>query len=89
MTMVFDMMSEARVQFLREVARHPDMLEKIVDTLDLDPDTGNYDEAELIGLVAAKFNIAMNGFYDPLAMDWMYNTLIDRMRGKRIERITH
>lgn len=81
--------SEARIQFMREIAKHQEIVDKIVEELDLDPATGTYDEGEVVGLVASKYKIVMNGDYDNLSLDHMYNMLIDKMRGNRIVRIIH
>lgn len=85
----FVMMSEARIQFMLEVKKHEDLVAEITSDLVLDPETGQYDEGEVVGLVAAKFNIAMNGDYDELALAHIYDVLIGKMRGNRIERILH
>jgi len=85
--MIFDLYSEAKIQFLKELSKHSQIVWKVVEALDLDVDTGNYEEAELVGIVAAHFNIAMDGVYSRHDLDYLYDMLVEKMRGRRIIKV--
>ena len=90
----FEMYSDARIAFETEIRKHhPEIGIKIYlahtaeeETLDL-VKSGIFDEGIVIGVVAAEFNIIMDGIYSREQIENMYTILFHKLRDSRKESI--
>ena len=76
------MFSEARIAFEKEIRdNHPKLAMKI---LIASKEAGNrpdeFDPGLAVGVVAAEFNIGMDGYYDPSQIEFMYDKLWHKLR---------
>lgn len=80
--------SEGRIAFQREVhEHHPAIAIKAAlalaeSNIDIDTPDG---QGILVGVVAAEFNIVMEGWYSPDQIELLYTTLFHKLRDKRKE----
>ncbi len=77
------MFSDARIAFEKEIRdNHPKLAMKI---LLASKESGVFEDDEMdggiaIGTVAAEFNIAMEGWYEPEQIEFMYSELWHKLR---------
>jgi hypothetical protein len=86
MSSQIDMFSEARIAFEQECRQHPKIAMKIILEAN---EVGYLDEGIAVGIVAAEFNIVMDGVYSRDQMEDMYTMLFHRLREHRKESIIY
>ena len=78
----FEYFPESRIELGRELHKHPKLMQQIMDA-----DIGD-DYAQLVGIVAAHFNILMDGMYTPADIDKLAEKLVFKLRSQRVGIIT-
>ena len=76
------MFSEARIAFEKEIRdNHPKLAMKIlIASKEQGVPDNEFDQGIAVGTVAAEFNIAMEGYYAPEQIEFMYNELWHKLR---------
>ena len=76
------MFSDARIAFEKEIRdNHPKLAMKIlIASKEQGVPEDQFDQGVAIGTVAAEFNIAMEGYYEPEQIEFMYNELWHKLR---------
>ena len=76
------MFSAARIAFEKEIRdNHPKLAMKIlIATKEAGNSPDEFDQGIAVGTVAAEFNIAMDGYYAPEQIEFMYNELWHKLR---------
>ncbi len=73
--------SDARVAFEKEIREnHPKLAMKILIATKEAEGGDQVDQGIAIGVVAAEFNIAMEGWYEPDQIEFMYSELWHKLR---------
>lgn len=79
---VLDYFDEAKIALGRELHHHPEILQKIMDAEAQD----SY--PELLGVIAAHFNIIMDGLYSQDDLNKLAHKLVFKLRATRTGLIT-
>jgi len=83
MPIVFEEFSSERITLMREVNRHPELMENIAAQYNVNDST---DWGGVVGEIASYVNVAMNGDYYPLELDKIYIDIYFKLRYKRQRR---
>lgn len=74
---VFDYFPESRIQLGRELHHHPEVMQQIQEA-----GVGD-DYPQLLGVVAAHFNVLMDGMYTQDDLNILAEKLVFKLRAKR------
>ena len=72
-----EMFSEAKIELLREVNKHPDL------RLQLAVEATGGDEGAVIGTIAAYCNVVMDGTYHREEIERLYPILVGKLQNMR------
>lgn len=76
--------SEARIALMRELKNHPELLTQLEDAAA----AGTTDWSDQLGIIAAYFNVVMDGMYSHLDLEVLTDKLWHKLVAKRRNIIT-